>query len=758
MKSYKTMTPEQSAYEISILMGRPVRYSRNIYADPDIEEQHLKVYDRRGCAARICDDGAVVLYGKPEHNRYFDLLKMAVYQVMVEKGPEGLLTDVNIMRMVAERSVRFADGMSDVDLRAFCMSCSDGNGSGIKTAADILHVAFKGAEYPEGLERAVCDGLKTYRYGILSRVRDGSDETLIKDFAIETASSYSGHRHLHWGRPRQSMNGKSAFWDLSYADVNIICDIDIIRNMARDVDMNTEIFLKSYMDELRFPVCILKDVKHKDNYIAVFDIRTKDGAFVSIPIPSPQKADIIRRNTINNKYDKNIEGYIKINMARHFLMSPEKLGKILSFQDYRTGETNIIHVRRAGEIGHSDIIDILNDSKEKEAPENQRPRGRVEGFSGTSIPTLLPSTLNAIAKVVNNFKNPKNIKDFNKNNDVVISIHVGIPQETVPGVIVREDTYQSFISEKSASPEKNLTDPATKIKENEKDFVSLRLDDIKNALTLLRKDVAQGSILMPRDVNGVVFRGSDTHYLFCKMATTQQWKGCPVFIPESALKTFGLSACEVACPAFSASCGENVYNLMDTDMSPLLKKEILMLIQEKPKAVPAEVVTQVLSFCPDTDLSSDQVRDIVNIWASSPAANANEKIGQPLEDILYPARKKVEKHIDPRKALQKYGFPEAVVTELIDKGDVCYKGPILTRPDNGISTPQQRIVNIRLRILDGEARLCTPAGNPVGNSLINALKDVKLDAATLGRVDRFFAERKAAVQAPEKSRGRRPGE
>ncbi len=291
------------------------------------------------------------------------------------------------------------------------------------------------------------------------------------------------------------------------------------------------------------------------------------------------------------------------------------------------------------------------------------------------------------------------------------------------------------------------------------DFGAERLRNLRESLRALPRNLAQGVVQVPRAADATVFPGSDMHYLLARLATTPDWKGCPIFIAASQLPAYGLSPADGAEPALSATAGEAVYNLMDTDMSPLLKEEVLLRAKAGAKAVPASIVTQAISVSTMTeDIAAQAVSHLDRTWDGMSTLRRGDTCGASLEDILMKARHNVERMIDPRKALQKYGFPEAVVTELIDKGDVCYKGPILTRPDNGISTPQQRIVNIRLRILDGEARLCTPAGNPVGNSLINALKDVKLDAATLGRVDRFFAERKAAVQAPEKSRGRRPGE
>ncbi len=391
MKSYKTMTPEQSAYEISILMGRPVRYSRNIYADPDIEEQHLKVYDRRGCAARICADGSVVLYGKPEHNRYQHLLMTSVYQLVAEKGPAGLLPDAAQMRLAAERSVRFADGMSDADLRAFCMSCSHGNGSGTKTAADILHVAFRGGSYPEGLERAVCNGMKAYRFEILKGVREGSDEALIRNFAKETVSPYSGHLHLHLGRVQ-----KGVFRYIDYPDVPLLVDIDLVRNMARKKGVSPESLVEDgIVEEMRNPICVIKNRKYSNQISLILNVKGPDGRFFVL---NAIRADKIDRDCIG------------IKLAHLSDISEKGLMTMLSYEE------NLVYVRRSLKNRFSsDIVDVLRASVDKkEGPESPVLHGSNGEYRVGLYHDDQDADLNVVAKIVNNFENPKSFDDLDR--------------------------------------------------------------------------------------------------------------------------------------------------------------------------------------------------------------------------------------------------------------------------------------------------------------------------------------------------------
>ena len=390
MINYKAMTPEQSANHFSVLLGRPVRYSRNIYADREVEDRHLKAYSDRGVAARICDDGSIVLYGKPEHNGYFNLLKTAVYQLMVEKGPEGLLPSMDLMRMAAERSVRFTDSMSDVDLRAFCMSCSDGNVSGMKTAADILHVAFKGSQYPEGLERSVCNGLKAYRYGIMEKVREGSDEVLIEKFAMETASPYSGHIHLHLGK------SDGAFRALGYMDMPLVMRIDTVREMSREMGMMVnDIINQGLLGEIRHPICCIKSKKYTNQISAILNVRTENGDFYAFNIQ--KKVDMP-------------QDLKSVTLSRLYKISRDNLLKALSKED------NLLYVRRSGEnIYSSDIIRVLRDDIKKGGPESPVLHGANGGRRVGFNHDALDDALNVAAKVVNNFKNPKNFGDLEKN-------------------------------------------------------------------------------------------------------------------------------------------------------------------------------------------------------------------------------------------------------------------------------------------------------------------------------------------------------
>ena len=275
------------------------------------------------------------------------------------------------------------------------------------------------------------------------------------------------------------------------------------------------------------------------------------------------------------------------------------------------------------------------------------------------------------------------------------------------------------------------------------DFDAVRLENLRESLNALPGDLAQGVLIMPRGVDGTVMQGSDTHYMVARMATTPQWQGCPVFIPASKMETYGLSPIPDAEPVLSKKEGEAMYNLMDTDMNGILKEEVLAASKMRPRAVPASLLTQTLSVRQMTADIAPQTTDYLDrTWKNMSSFKDDAVIGPSLEDLLLTARQKVEKTLDPKDSLRKYGFPEGMMAQVMEKGDVKFTGNILVRPSDGISRDETRKVSVRLRLLDGTIRVCTPGGHPVGESLAGALKSAKLDDASLSRMDRFFIQNK----------------
>jgi len=275
------------------------------------------------------------------------------------------------------------------------------------------------------------------------------------------------------------------------------------------------------------------------------------------------------------------------------------------------------------------------------------------------------------------------------------------------------------------------------------DFDAVRLENLRESLNALPGDLAQGVLIMPRGADGTVMQGSDTHYMVARMATTPQWQGCPVFIPASKMETYGLSPIPDAEPVLSKKEGEAMYNLMDTDMNGILKEEVLAASKARPRAVPASLLTQTLSVRQMTADIAPQTTDYLDrTWKNMSSFKDDAVIGPSLEDLLLTARQKVEKRLDPKDSLRKYGFPEGTLSEVMEKGDIKFTGNILVRPSDGISRDETRKVSVRLRLLDGTIRICTPGGHPVGESLAGALKSAKLDDASLSRLDRFFIQNK----------------
>jgi len=398
-----------------------------------------------------------------------------------------------------------------------------------------------------------------------------------------------------------------------------------------------------------------------------------------------------------------------------------------------------------------DVIKVLKNLRQKEKTSgNHRADYCMHDFV---------AALNFDANILRFFENPKNNKDIGKKNEVNVNVSV----KTAPEVLVSKvtvnvevkDNQQNLpMAENAEYYEKNLMDAIARAQGKEKSFEDLRIEDIRNCLLSLPKNIAQGSVLMPRTANGTTFQGSDIHYLFSHMVSSPQWKGCPVFVSASVMQDYCLSANSNAACAYSSTIGEPVYNLMDTNMSPLLKEEVLAVVQNDAKAVPAEVVSQILYFAGSRkDLSIEQVQDVEKAWSAYRPLKMEDKVGKPLEDILYAARKKVEKRIDPKGLLRKYAFPENKIIELIDKGESEVKAKILVRPSTGISEDKYRDVHLRLRIIGGLVRVCTPGRNVVGSSLQEALKNSPLDAAALSRIDRFILQ---TQQNKDKKNGIKP--
>lgn len=612
MVNYKAMTPEQSANHFSVLLGRPVRYSRNIYADREVEDRHLKAYSDRGVAARICDDGSIVLYGKPEHNGYFNLLKTAVYQLMVEKGPEGLLPSMDLMRMAAERSVRYTDGMSDIDLKAFCMSCSDGNVSGMKTAADILHVAFKGAQYPEGLERSVCNGLKAYRYGILEKVREGSDEALIEKFAMETASPYSGHRHLHLGKSEGAMKA------LGYPDVPLVLNIEAIRKYAGKMDLSVEKVIEGgLLHKIKNPIAVVKS-KYNGSNIGVLDEIDSTGRIIVCYFPN--KKNIESKNTLGGfdaiapdalcriighgerkelssdtllfadfKSGSSVKRSLEDVLKKAFDIQDKKGEDALhrvSAQDAKARLLNVtanILQNFKNPKNFDDLEKNIADSiKKVEAQDARRLQNRVKEISGTSIPALPSSALNVAAKIDNISDNTKWDNGSSLKSEALKNLSRPIADGGFSKAAQKkfsdkgisnagdirsrlmlnngEERFAEDFGQKALRDAKRWLDELgisslrvasrQKVSEETSGLTgsSLAEVDFFRALREFPKETLPGQVVMPVSTDGRLYRGMDSYQLSARQAANARWKGCNVFLSKEDMAAFGLTPLPSAEP------------------------------------------------------------------------------------------------------------------------------------------------------------------------------------------------------------------
>lgn len=791
MVNYKAMTPEQSANHFSVLLGRPVRYSRNIYADREVEDRHLKAYSDRGVAARICDDGSIVLYGKPEHNGYFNLLKTAVYQLMVEKGPEGLLPSLDLMRMATERSVRYTDGMSDVDLKAFCMSCSDGNVSGMKTAADILHVAFKGAQYPEGLERSVCNGLKAYRYGILEKVREGSDEALIEKFAMETASPYSGHRHLHLGKPEGAMKA------LGYPDVNLIMDVETLRKQAAKMDLSVMgLMEQDVIHKIKNPIAVVKS-RFKDSNMAILDLVKTDGEIVVYYFPD--KKNIDKHNKLGgfssvspdslcriilykekgenfsstllyaeNKQNSSIKKVLEDVLKNAFCINDKKGEDALHRDSAQDAKARLLNVTAnilqnfKNPKNFDDLEKNIAESiKKVEAQDARRLQNRAKEISGTSIPALPSSALNADAKIDNISDNTKRDNGSSLKSEALKNLSRPIADGGFSKVTQKkffdkgisnagdirsrlmlnngEERFAEDFGQKALRDAKRWLDElgisslrvASRQKVSEETSgltgASLAEVDFFRALREFPKETLPGQVVMPVSTDGRLYRGMDSYQLSARQAANARWKGCNVFLSKEDMAAFGLTPLPSAEPvSLLSKDGLQVWNLMDLDMGDAMKERLVERYREMTPAVPAPMIRQMATFTPQTkaDVASiaahlDSRFDVMSGGVATDGVDS-------LETSIKNEVPSIEKRYDPSGTLREHLFPPVDIHRLFLMGEAHVDAEVSSRPVMGYDISgagQKQHVDITLRLENDGIAVYSHKGERLQGKLRDLLKN-----------------------------------
>lgn len=396
------MPPEAAAKEISELLGRPVRFVRNIYAvDPG--GKALEDYGKYGIASWTDPDGAVrvAMSSRAGGDCYKKMLYGAVNRVCATDGISALLKSYTDLRRVALLGGLNPDAMTATDLRAFAESCGHNDADSMGVARNILKVAFGDKALPFGLEKAVCNGVFKYRRNFIVDMVEKNDAATIRKFAAETLSPYGMHLHVHLGRPTGAMR------NLGYPDIDYVVDTDVVRRIAGDTGVSVDRLIDDgLVESIKNPMCVIRNQKHGDFVTAVVcpvttaqKNRSADGTALqggrtsnsdgTFELP-PLSSDVLNTGAkITNDFEspKNSEKkdaflviqypkpeFVKANqtgsnrLTWYGILPAESLVKVLSFRDRVTGETNIVDVRRKeGSRFATDIADALRGMLGREA-------------------------------------------------------------------------------------------------------------------------------------------------------------------------------------------------------------------------------------------------------------------------------------------------------------------------------------------------------------------------------------------------------
>ena len=141
--------------------------------------------------------------------------------------------------------------MTDTDLRAFARSCAHADNVDLRLARKILQTSFGTDDFPLGLEKQLAGGFKQHRKNQIRELNVSGDENAIKNFALETISRYSYHKHLHLGFPSHAM------YDMGYPEQGFFVDISKVIALSNELNISPQNLLNlNFIAELRNPICV----------------------------------------------------------------------------------------------------------------------------------------------------------------------------------------------------------------------------------------------------------------------------------------------------------------------------------------------------------------------------------------------------------------------------------------------------------------------------------------------------------------------
>lgn len=281
-----------------------------------------------------------------------------------------------------------------------------------------------------------------------------------------------------------------------------------------------------------------------------------------------------------------------------------------------------------------------------------------------------------------------------------------------------------------------LRKPPVDLAAARQDFEGERVRDFKEVMLRTPGNLVAGSVAMPRFPTGELAIGSDAHYMAARIVTTPRWEGCSLFVFQEDLDSYGLSLTSNADPVLSGTFGSAAYNLMDTDMSPMLRDEIMRLASDTP-AFPVTAVTQMRSILPSAGvMDASQMQGLQNYldrsWRNVTNGYELGARKNSLETLIMKASARLEKKLDPSGLMRGFGFPEESIRMLVTKGEAVVMGKIHTNKESSSKGPgSPRRACFKIKVVDGKVKAYTMGGVEIADTLKAALSKPDLSKDSL---------------------------
>ena len=629
---------------LSAALDRKVEYVDMPGFLPDNGFPAEEEVERRGVAARIAPDGAVLVYvdlerkdpgsGRPLPVSEDAVKGNVVFHLAMEEGLKAFLPNMAAMRRVASHCGAMTSVMKDEDVRALLESCAYAmkRPSVRGIAEKIVGYAFGEPVPPSFLVGTLIDGLIVNRRKRVSLLR-GDCGLERRVFAKESLSPYSDHNHVHLG----SVTG--GFRALGYPDCEAYVDCKDIHRLAEELACSTdELIDGGLLEEMSDPMCILTSpTRDEDYYMAVLNIKNAAGEYAYMTVPSAHQAMEWRVRSNDGSVQENATGGFRV--VGFKFVSPQRLSKMLSYVSFDTHAlANIRYLRPApGQVPvpgrpcpYAVVGELLRlgEEEKKAVPEESQER---------SHKLQSPGTYNHTANIISSFKYPK-------------------PSEEKMQVSAQRTGRRAKRRARAAQAAAHT--PA------ELAFHA--------AVSAVKAD-GHADVLAPVLSEGHMVSGADACHLLALMAVKDTWESCNVFVTKEDLDGLGIGLRRDAegIDLFGMpDC--TVYNAMDMDVTSEVRDALaLHCIDAGEPVFPgvfgmiAEGVSEDVSL---TLASRKKMDENYRYYVGGSVRQI------PLSGMLKAIAAAMEKKYDRDGLMRDFGFPETVRRHLMLTGAVRYEG------------------------------------------------------------------------------------